>query len=123
MSFMAVFDQDGRCKYVLDGDPESIDVSSEAAVVYMDQPVDPNSVWYSHATGLMQNRSPFRVLVSTNKIEGIPAGTTVHVGSEAVVVDEGSIEFEVDYPQTVKALLMHVRHTDTEMEVPCEVAG
>lgn len=123
MSFMAVFDQNGRCKYTLDGSPESADLSSEAAVVYLDSPVNPNEVWYDHAAGAMRPRTHFRLLVSQNKIEGIPAGTVVYVGSESAVINEGYIEFEVSYPQKVVATLMHVRHMEKVVEVQCEATG
>lgn len=123
MKYAAVFDQNGRCKYVLDGDPSTVDLSSEAAIVYLSEQIDPNTVWYDHVTGRMEHRSPFRVRVSTNKIEGIPSGTVVHIGADSAVIDEGVLELEVDYPQAVYALLMHVKHTDAYVEVPCEVQG
>lgn len=123
MSFMAVFDAGGRCKYVLDGSPDSVDVSGETAVVYMDEKVDPNTVWYDHAASKMLPRTPFRISVSQNKIERIPADTVAHVGSDAFVVSEGSIELEVDYAQTVVVTLLHVRHLDRVVEVQCEAEG
>lgn len=123
MSFMAVFDQDGRCKYVLDGDPSSVDVSSELAVVHASEPINPNAVWYDHDFGEMITRSPFRVLVSSNKIENIPVGTTAYIGLESIVVDDGTLEFDVVYPQQLRVVLTHVRHTDTIVEVPCEAQG
>jgi hypothetical protein len=123
MSFMAVFDTDGRCKYVLDGSPESVDVSSEAAVVYMDERINPNDVWYDHAASKMLPRTPFRVSIGQNKIERIPADTVAHVGSDSFVVSEGSIELEVDYAQTVVVTLLHVRHLDRVVEVQCEAEG
>jgi hypothetical protein len=123
MSFMAVFDADGRCKYVLDGSPGSVDVSTEAAVVYVEENVNPNTVWYDHVFGEMITRSPFRVLVSSNKIENIPVGTTAYIGLESIVVNDGAIEFDVAYPQQIRVVLIHVRHMDTIVEVPCEVQG
>lgn len=123
MSFMAVFNADGRCKYVLDGNPEAVDSSSEAAVVYMDEKLDPNTVWYDHAASKMIPRTPFRISVSPNKIENIPAGTVAHVGSDSLVVNEGAIELEVDYAQKVIVTLLHVRHLDAVVEVHCEATG
>jgi hypothetical protein len=123
MSFMAVFDASGRCKYVLDGSTDAVDVSGEAAVVYMDEKADPNAVWYDHASSKMVPRTPFRISVSQNKIERIPVDTVAHVGSDSFVVSEGSIEFEVDYPQKVVVTLLHVRHLDTVVEVQCEAEG
>jgi hypothetical protein len=123
MSFMAVFDSSGRCKYVLDGSTDAVDVSDEAAVVYMDEKVDPNTVWYDHASSKMVPRTPFRISVSQNKIERIPADTVAHVGSDSFVASEGSIEFEVDYAQKVVVTLLNVRHLDTVVEVQCEAEG
>lgn len=123
MSFMAVFDAGGRCKYVLDGSSDSVDVSGETAVVYMDEKVDPNTVWYDHAASKMLPRTPFRISVSQNKIERIPADTVAHVGSDSFVVSEGSIELEVDYAQTVVVTLLHARHLDRVVEVQCEAEG
>ena len=123
MSFITVFDQDGRCKYTLDGSLGSTDVSGEAAVVQTDHPVNPNEVWYDHTAGVMLPRTPFRLRISQNKIEGIPTDTVIYIGSDSVVVNEGSIDLDVSYPQTVVATLMHVRHMDKVVEVPCEVQG
>jgi hypothetical protein len=123
MSFMAVFDENGRCKYVLDGNTDSADVGNEPAVVYMEEAVDPNTVWYDHSSGKMLPRTPFRVSITNNKIERVPSGTVIYIGSDSAVVNEGSIEFEVDYAQTVVATMMHVRHLNKVVEVRCEVQG
>lgn len=123
MSFMAVFDASGRCKYVLDGSPDSVDVSSEMAVVYVEERVDPNTVWYDHAANKMLPRTPFRISVSQNKIERIPVDTVAHIGSDSFVIGEGTIELEVDYAQKVIVTLLHVRHLDRVVEVQCETEG
>ena len=123
MSFMAVFDASGRCKYVLDGSPDSVDVSGETAVVYVEERVDPNTVWYDHAANKMLPRTPFRISVSQNKIERIPVDTVAHIGSDSFVIGEGTIELEVDYAQKVIVTLLHVRHLDRVVEVQCETEG
>ena len=123
MSFMAVFDASGRCKYVLDGSPDSVDVSGETAVVYVEERVDPNTVWYDHAASKMLPRTPFRISVSQNKIERIPVDTVAHIGSDSFVIGEGTIELEVDYAQKVIVTLLHVRHLDRVVEVQCETEG
>lgn len=123
MSFMAVFDASGRCKYVLDGSPDSVDVSGETAVVYVEERVDPNTVWYDHATSKMLPRTPFRISVLQNKIERIPVDTVAHIGSDSFVIGEGTIELEVDYAQKVIVTLLHVRHLDRVVEVQCETEG
>ena len=123
MSFMAVFDADGRCKYVLDGSSDSVDVSGETAVVYVDERVDPNTVWYNHEANKMLPRTPLRISVLQNKIERVPVNTVAHVGSDSFVVSEGSIELEVDYAQKVIVTLLHVRYLDRVVEVQCEAEG
>lgn len=123
MSFMAVFDADGRCKYVLDGTPDSAAVSDEAAVAYSEDPIDPNMVWYDHESGKMMPRTPFRVSVTNNRIERVPVGTKVYVGADSAVVNEGSIDFDVSYAQTIVVTMMHIRHIDKVLEVRCEVPG
>lgn len=123
MNTMVVFDSVGRCKYVLTGDSGSVDVSTEQAVVYTENTVDPNLVWYDYGAEKMLPRTPFPVTVSLNRIEGIPSGTTAYVGSDSAVIDTGVLELEVEYPEIVQVLLMHVRHVDKVVEVPCEVEG
>lgn len=123
MSFMAVFDASGKCKYVLDGSPDAVDVNGEAAVVHTDERVDPNTVWYDYAVNKMLPRTPFRIFVSQNKIERIPADAIAHVGSDSFVVSDGFIELEVNYAQKVIVTLLHVRHLDRVVEVQCEAEG
>jgi hypothetical protein len=123
MSCTVVFDETGRCKYVLEGDASVADLSSEAAVVQSETAVDPNKVWYDHEVSEMRARTPFVVSVTVNKIEHIPFGTLLNVKNESTVVESGEIEFEVDYPETLRVLLRHVRHLDTTVEVPCEAQG
>lgn len=123
MSFMAVFDADGRCKYVLDGNPDSANVSDGAAVVITEYPVNPNEVWYDHSSGSIQPRTPFRVIASQNKIERLPPGTTVYVGADSSVVNDGVVEFDVSYAQTIVVTMMHVRHMDKVLEVHCEASS
>lgn len=121
MSFMAAFDESGRCKYVFDGDTDTLDLTNEAAVVFLTEKLNPDQIWYDSEAGEMRGKSPFPVSVYTNRVEGIPTGTTAYVGGEPVVVDTGVLEFEVAYPEVVRVFLRHVRHLDLALEVPCEV--
>lgn len=123
MSFAAAFDSAGRCKYVVDGELDTIDFSQEAAVVVLENTVSPDSIWYDHETGQMRGKAPFPVSVSNNKIEGVPAGTTARVGDETFLVDTGVIELEVDYPEVVRVWMSHIRYLDVMLEVPCEIAS
>jgi hypothetical protein len=123
MSAIAAFDEQGRCKYVCNGAEGAADLSAEPAIAEVVDATDPNSIWFDFESSKVMARTQFPVSVSTNKIDRIPVGTAVYVGSESMVVNEGSIEFDVEYPQTVRAVLMHVRHMDKTVEVPCEVQG
>jgi len=114
------FDASGRCLFVVN---DKVTVPDAAAVVYTDALIDANLVWYDHENGRMGNRGPILCTVLANKISSLPVGTTVYVGNEQVVVDDGSIEFDVAYAQQLRVVLRHVRHTDTVVEVPCEVQG
>lgn len=121
MSTVAVFDEQGRCKYVVNAEDNSADFGSQPAVATVSDATDPNTIWFDHVSSRVMARTPFPVSVSMNKITGVPQGTAVYVGSECVVVTEGLIEFEVDYPQVLRVVMTHVRHTDMTIEVPCEV--
>lgn len=112
------FDASGRCLFVVN---DEVAVPDAAAVVYTDAFIDANLVWYDYENCRMGNRGPILCTVSVNKISSLPAGTTVYVGSEQAVVDDGLIEFDVAYTQQLRVVLRHVRHTDTVVEVPCEV--
>lgn len=123
MSITAVFDASGRCSFVLDGDLSCMTIDESSIVLQLENSVDPNKVWYDTESGRMLPRTPFPVVINPNQIASIPPGTEAIVGDEKVVVDSGTLELEVDYPETVRVVLLHVRHLDTTVEVPCEAAG
>lgn len=114
------FDSDGRCLFVVN---DEVAAPDGAVVIYTDEVVDPNLVWYDHQNGRMNNRGAILYTVTANKISALPVGTNVYVGNEYVTVNDGSIEFDVAYTQQLRVVLRHVRHTDTIVEVPCEVQG
>lgn len=123
MSSVVVFDSTGRCKYVLDGDPSTVDLSNESAVVVSETPVDPNSVWYDFSKQSMLYKKPFACLVSLNKISNLPPGTLVIANYDSVLVEDGEIEFDVTYNQTLYVTLINVGRITQVLEVPCEVQG
>lgn len=112
------FDASGRCLFVVNAELSAPDA---AAVIYTDSAVDPNSVWYDHENQSMRTRTPVPCTVATNQVSGLPIGTTVYVGNEQIVVEDGSIDFDVAYSQQLRVVLTHVKHIDTVVEVPCEV--
>lgn len=114
------FDATGRCLFFVN---DEVAAPDGAVVIYTDEVVDPNLVWYDHQNGRMSNRGSILCTVTTNKISALPVGTDVYVGNEYVTVDDGSIEFYVAYAQQLRVVLRHIRHIDTVVEVPCEVQG
>jgi hypothetical protein len=112
-----VFDQAGHCLYLVNAEVEH----EGATVVLSDIEASPEEVWYDHEAGKMKFKSPMPIVVTTNKIENIPAGGIVIVGVDECVVDDGLFEIEVSAPQTVRATVYHVRHHTAEVEIPCEV--
>lgn len=118
-----VFDADGSCTCAVNDDVLKSDFPGAAKVLYVSLPITANEVWYDHANGQMLFRKPFVTKVEANKLSMLPVGTRATVGNVEVVVDDGVLDLEVDYPQAVKVLLRHPRWLDTEVEVPCEAAG
>lgn len=121
MSTIAVFDGQGKCKYVVNAQDNSLDFSDEPAFAEVPDSTDPNKIWFDHTASTVNPRTPLVVRVSANKIEGVPSGTLAYVGSDSMVIEGGVLELEVDYPQIVQVLLTHVRHIEKVVEVPCEV--
>ena len=111
------FDEAGRCLWKADQQISAEDVTA----VYSELDADPNEVWYNIENESIEYCPPFVVQVSTNKIEGIPAGTTLTINGARVQVDDGVFEIEVAMPQTVRVSLENLRYLMTEVEVPCEV--
>jgi hypothetical protein len=114
------FDADGRCLFVLN---DYLETTDAAFVVHTEETVNPNQVWYDAVTQTIKPRLPLPNGVQPNEVIGLPAGTTAYVGTEQMLVDDGVLELEVEYPQTVKVVLTHVRYLDAEVEVPCEAQG
>lgn len=118
-----VFNADGSCACAVNDDIPACDFPEAAKVLHVQMPITANEVWYDHTNGQMIFRKPFVTKVETNKVSMLPVGTRVTVGDAEVVVDDGVLDLEVDYPQAVKVLLRHPRWLDTEVEVPCEATG
>lgn len=65
----------------------------------------------------------FEVDISTNLVTGIPPGTFAEpLGLDPVIVDDGVIEFEVNWP-LVRLRLNHPLYEELTVEVPCENQG
>ena len=121
-----VFSQDGRCelgafdhRFVEEAFPGRI-------VVYSNARYPANQIWYDTFDQKIMEKSAFHVRVSPNTLTGIPPGTTARVLGEtttSVVVNDGALELDVAYPQTVRVALSHKAHIDQVFEVDCESRG
>jgi hypothetical protein len=112
-----VFDQTGRCMY-----SASVPVEHEGCVViHAEETLDPNVIWYDHAEGKMLGKTVMPVTIFVNRIEDIPAGSTVLCKGQVFTVDDGVFEIDVAMPEVVPVTIMHVSHLTFEAEVQCEV--
>lgn len=112
-----VFDETGECVCVIN---EEMAYEGKT-LVYREDHFSPNLVWYDHAEGKMKFKAPMELTITPNTITGIPVGTSVAVGTQWSVVDDGEFHIEVSLPQTVRVVLSHIQYQLTEVEVPCEV--
>lgn len=118
-----VFKANGACGLAVDDDLPESDFPDAAKVLYVPYPISANEVWYDFSHQAMLFRRPFDVGISPNTVTGLPVGTRAVVKGAEIVVDDGSLELDVDYPETVRVLLIHPSNLDTWVEVPCEVTG
>lgn len=118
-----VFDETGKCVCTVDDVLEADMFPGAAAVVQVSTKFYPDQVWYDFARSAVVAKTPMRVQVTTNTVSGIPQGTTALVSGSLLVVNDGTLELEVTYPQTIQVVLSHLRHIERVVEVPCEVQG
>lgn len=117
------FDAAGRCAFSVNDVVPPENAPAGMVMIQLEGTVDPNSVYYDHANSRMGPRVPLIPAVSTNTVSNLPPGTIAVVQGEQIPVDDGSLELEVSYAQTLVVTLMHVRYSDVVVEVPCEVQG
>jgi hypothetical protein len=118
-----VFEASGRCIMAIDGEMSDEQLAVYRAAVRIGGYVNPDTVWYDFDRGGMGYRREFNPVVSVNTISNLPPGTKAFVKGEYVEVDDGSLELEVDYPETIPVVLMHVRLLDKTVMVPCEATS
>lgn len=123
MSVFAYFDATGCCTRVVDG-PLADQQQTENDVYKAELPVirDASLIFFDIPRMIVRGREPFRARVTPNLVSGLPVGTIALVGLEGtpVQVDDGTLELDVDYAETVHVVLTHVQHLPKEVEVPCE---
>lgn len=112
-----VFDESGECVCVIN---EEMSYEGKT-VVHREENYSPNDVWYDHLAGEMKFKREMPLVIAANTITGIPVGTSVAIGSQWLVVNDGEFHIEVTMPQSVRVVLTHVQYRLTEVEVPCEV--
>lgn len=117
------FDATGRCVFAVNDVVPPDNAPAGMVLIQLEGMVDPNSVYYDHANSRMGRRHPLLPVVSTNTVSNLPPGTVAVVNGEQIPVDDGSLELDVSYAQTLVVRLMHVRYSDVVVEVPCEVQG
>lgn len=123
MIYTMVFDESGKCVCSVDDRLERDMFPGAAAVVHVGVKFTPDEVWYDFERSTMVSKTQMRVTVATNTVSGIPPGTTAIVSGSLLVVNDGVLELEVTYPQTIQVVLSHLRHKQLTVEVPCEVQG
>lgn len=81
--------------------------------VPFDKLIDPD-------TGAVRARDEWALTTGTNHVTGIPEGAQVRVDGQhwAEVVD-GRIEIAAEWPQDVEVLVIHPRHGEARLRVPC----
>lgn len=77
---------------------------------------DPNNydIYYE---GEVRGKLAFDLVITKNKVSGIPPSTTVYTSDSIEVVDDGEIEFEVNYEGTVDLFLDHPHYLSESVSV------
>lgn len=84
--------------------------------VYSQEVDDPNdfNIYYDAEA---KPKMPFALTVTRNKIEGIPVGTTAFMEDGVEVIDDGSIEFVVNYEGETAVFLEHPHYISQAVTV------
>ncbi len=121
MTYTAIFDADGKCLYVVDSDRSVSDDGPETYAVQIESKINPNDVFYDTDNARMAFKADFLPSISTSTIQNLPEGTQVTLSDgTSFLVDDGSIEFEVEFPETIHVILEHIRYRTKHVEVNCE---
>lgn len=115
---VAYFDEHGRALLLVEAMSEPVPKAPDAAVYSAEvSAADINSIYMDLGTGLVATKTPFPVITSRNKIDGIPQGTQVFIGNYWETVEDGEIEFSADVEDLIPVSLMHDHHIDMTVEV------
>lgn len=77
---------------------------------------DPNN-FDIYFDGEARGKQDFVLTIERNKVSGIPPGTTVYMSDGVEVVDDGELEFDVNYEGTVDIFLVNPRFISASVSV------
>jgi hypothetical protein len=118
-----IFNSAGRCICTVNAPVEQSEYPEASKIVQMEAKFDPELVWFDFEDQQLKFKTPIRPLISINKLSRIPVGTIAVCNGQEFTVEDGDLDLEVDYPQTLKVFLRHPNFLSTAVEVPCEVQG
>lgn len=117
------FDEAGRCVGVINDYIDLKDFPGAKYVKHTSIAHMAESVRLDVATQQLVFKAPMPAKVSPNKVEGLPVGTLALINGVEVEVNDGVLDLEVMYPETVWVYLRHSHYLDGHVEVPCEAQG
>lgn len=113
-----VFNQAGQCTCVANIALDLEGFSNGLTGVHSELDFQASEIYYD---GEIKPINQFDLAVTTNLVTGIPIGTKAFIGNDMQVVDDGSLELEVDFKSVVTAVLIHPQYETISVEVSCEV--
>jgi hypothetical protein len=109
---VAYFDADGKLLFIRSGgvmDPP--DNAEDWATV--DDSKDTN-IYYD---GEVKQQQPFELTKEKNKLSGIPKGTLAYMNDEVETIDDGEIDFEVNFQGTIRVYLVNPQYLAEDVSV------
>lgn len=110
----------GAVRYVTQIDEGREDLCCDAGQGWVPGEVNGGTHRIDLATGEPAPLLQFDLVIDTNLLAGIPAGTTVIWRLETAVIDDGVLEFETEgLPEDVQVRLLHPIYIPAIVSVPC----
>jgi len=76
-----------------------------------------NAIYYDRSAGRVKSRKTFDLVISRNRIEGIPTGTVACVSGQLITITDGCIEFDADVEESIHVHLAHEHYISLGVEV------
>ncbi|MBT0668403.1 hypothetical protein HT136_08475 [Novosphingobium profundi] len=116
MTHYAYFKSDGSLLSVCSKQADYRD----ASVIEVEVPegTSGNSIYLDLATMSIKEKEPFALTIEYNKLSNLPTGTHIIMKEGEFTVDDGSIEFDADVPESLMVFLNHPCFLSTHIEVP-----